>query len=523
MNLGSIGQLIRLRYKLIWARTRTRNGKIALFLVFYALVIMVGGLLAAGGVTAGIVAVRSGKAELVAQGVLTGLFVWALITSALLGFGINAAFTDTELRKYPLTSRERLAARHLTGMADPFWFVLVALQLGLAFGLYAYGAGSFLLGIAAVALLYICNYVAAQVLATVIERLMNRRGGAFVLPLLIISLSVLPSILVQALPKTASVRGAFVQGLRFTPGFAAGSLMAGPATSAFAGLIGLILWIGGLTLALAALERHPAKIRSVQSGKIKWDDRFLAAGSVFGPRYGALVAHWMLFYSRCRRFRLQYLISLPLLPFLLLMWVNGAHDPDPFVPSLGVFAIAGLAPAAAFIVNQFGYSGGGFRRYFLFPGEPAAALRGSSYALLLLCSVSLAEVSLVWLFFGKGAHNLASFTMLVGAGVFGLFAFHAAGLWTTLYGGRKSDPGHLMGNDMSFAGNLLVIGGTMTFLFGARVAGFVWKGGIGPQYWWVTLAMAAAAAVAYEFSLRAASVHLARRRERVLAIVEGKA
>ena len=37
MNFQLIGVLIRLRYKLLWAKTRTRNGKIALFFAGYLL------------------------------------------------------------------------------------------------------------------------------------------------------------------------------------------------------------------------------------------------------------------------------------------------------------------------------------------------------------------------------------------------------------------------------------------------------------------------------------------------------
>ena len=32
MNTALIGQLVKLRYQLLWAKTRSRNGRIALFL-----------------------------------------------------------------------------------------------------------------------------------------------------------------------------------------------------------------------------------------------------------------------------------------------------------------------------------------------------------------------------------------------------------------------------------------------------------------------------------------------------------
>jgi hypothetical protein len=75
MNWNVIGELIRLRYKLMWAKTRSRNGKIALFAIGYLLFVLVAALLAAGGFGAGIVAIQSGKAEKMAELVLSGLFV----------------------------------------------------------------------------------------------------------------------------------------------------------------------------------------------------------------------------------------------------------------------------------------------------------------------------------------------------------------------------------------------------------------------------------------------------------------
>src|SRR6516165_3953568 len=99
MDLELIGALIRLRYKLLWAKTRTRNGKIALFMSGYLLLVFVLVVLAAGGFGAGMVAVRSGKAELIARAVLSGLFLNALMAAIILGFGMNAVFSDAALRR----------------------------------------------------------------------------------------------------------------------------------------------------------------------------------------------------------------------------------------------------------------------------------------------------------------------------------------------------------------------------------------------------------------------------------------
>src|SRR5690349_11306499 len=105
----------------MWAKTRSRNGRIALFMVGYLLLVLLMILFATGGIGAAIAAARSGRAEMVAQAVLGALFVQAIISTNILGFGMNAVFADLELRRYPLSAADRRAARHLIGIMDPFW------------------------------------------------------------------------------------------------------------------------------------------------------------------------------------------------------------------------------------------------------------------------------------------------------------------------------------------------------------------------------------------------------------------
>ena len=51
-----------------------------------------------------------------------------------------------------------------------------------------------------------------------------------------------------------------------------------------------------------------------------------------------------------------------------------------FVAALGTFPMATFLGTSRISVNQFGYVGGAFRRYFLLPIEPADTLRAASYA-----------------------------------------------------------------------------------------------------------------------------------------------
>src|ERR1039457_2150640 len=150
MNFELIGVLIRLRYKLLWAKTRTRNGKIALFFAGYLLLAMVAMLLSLGGVGAGMTAIRSGRAMLVAGALLGGIYAQAIVASVVLGFGMTAIFSETELRRYPVRALERRFTRHFIGIVDPYWLLFLTLDLGIALGLYLFGAGFFWFGLIAI-------------------------------------------------------------------------------------------------------------------------------------------------------------------------------------------------------------------------------------------------------------------------------------------------------------------------------------------------------------------------------------
>lgn len=523
MDFRLIGHLIGLRYKLLWAKTRTRNGKVALFFSGYLLLILVVILFALVGVGGGMAAVRLGRAERIAQGVLTALFVTATLTTVMLGFGLNQAFSDGELRRYPLNAAERRFARHFAGIADPFWILFLALYLGVAFGLYLFGAGNILLGVLAVVALFICNYVAAQVVALAIDRLMQQKGGWFILPVLFLTVAFVPQVLIPMLRKNPAAAKAALRTLAYTPTFGAGSLMTRTDAAAFYGLGLVALWILGLAALLIVLERRPPRIRVAQTSRIHWDTPFARMAAWFGPEYAPLVELWLVFLFRSKRFRIGYFMSLALVPFLLLVWSRQSARANPFAAAVGVFAVAGMTPAAAFIVNQFGYLGGGFRRYFLFPFRPAAALRATSYSLLALCSVYIVLAALAWIFFAPVAVGGTGLLMLLLSGIFGLFLFHGLGLWTTLYGPRRCDPNKTMGNDLSLAGNIVLIGGTFSLLFGPMVFGQFHKGLVTPDRWPFVLALAALAILFYFASLRRATAILPARRERLLAVVEGRA
>ena len=173
--------LVRLRYRLLWAQARTSGGRIAILLMVYLLVMLVFLFFSLGGFGAAMVGVKLGRGEAIARGVLTSLFVWGIMISVVFGVGPRAAFSDVVLRRYPLTAIGRLTARHLIGLLDPVWFLLVASAIGLAIGFAVLGAGSVFVGLPAALLFIAVSYLATVLLLSLIDRTMQSGTGATVL------------------------------------------------------------------------------------------------------------------------------------------------------------------------------------------------------------------------------------------------------------------------------------------------------------------------------------------------------
>jgi hypothetical protein len=527
MNTALIGELVNLRYKLLWAKTRSRNGRIALFLAGYLLLVMVIALLASGGFGAAMLAVRTGKAEQIAQGVLTALFVEALLAANILGFGMSAIFAEIELRRYPLTAADRRIARHLTGILDPFWFLFFALQVGLMVGLYVLGSGSFWFGLAAILLLFAANYLLARVIGQFIDQLMQRKGGAPVLLGLVMALAILPSLAGQAIQKNPAIGAAVVRYLRYSPPFGAAAAMIHPDLTGAYGLATIVVWILGLGALLVWLEKRPPQRQVTESVKIEWDSPFDRVGALFGPRMGPLVGHWLRFYGRNGRTRAFCMLSLPLLAFLT-FWIGqkmGPHSLGPhslFVAALGTVPMATFLGTSRISVNQFGYVGGAFRRYFLLPIDPAATLRAASYAGVAIGASALPIALLAWIIFVPYPFDARMLAMLLCSGITGLFMLNGLGIWVTLFNPRKGNYQSNFGNDLSLGGNILLIGGMMVAMLLPRLLYKFQPTLVSPESWWMFVPLPVLAIAFYLMSLKSAGPVFMSRREQLLAVVEGR-
>lgn len=522
MNTELIGELIKLRYKLLWARVRTRNGKIALFLAGYLLLVFFLMLFSLGGIGAGVAAVRAGKAHALAAGLLGGLYLQALFGTVLMGFGINAVFSDIELRRYPLLALERRFARHFLGILDPFWFLIVALELGLVLGLYLVGPGSIVLGLMAVLLLLVSNYLLAEAVALLVERLVRKKGGAAILLGGVMSLALLPA-LAPNLKKHPQLVAPVLRILHYTPPYGAASAMVRPGVEALLGLAVIAAWLLALAAILVALEQHPPQTYVARAGNLRWEGPCERLGRLFGPRNGPLVAQWLRYYSRNNKFRTAYPLALPIVAVVAISQARIAGSKGQFANMLGCFALTGFIGTLQFAVNQFGGLSGGFRRYFLLPVDPAALLRTGSYSFLMLSGAVIPVAAVVLKLLSPIPLDQRMLVMMLGAAVTALFAMHGVALWATLLGPRRTNYKASFGNDLSLAGNVVFIGGLLSLMFGPRILAYFRPAAVSPANWWTVIPLVPLAVAFYFLSLRSAAAAFRSRREQILAVVEGRA
>jgi hypothetical protein len=526
MNTPLIGQLVKLRYQLLWAKTRSRNGRIALFLAGYLLLVLLIALLSTGGFSAGLLAVRSGKAEPIAQGVLSVLFLETVLAANILGFGMSAIFAETELRRYPLTAADRRIARHLTGILDPFWFLFFALELGLMVGLYVMGAGSFWFGLAAVLLLFAASYLLARVVGLFIDQMMQRKGGAPVLSVLVVTLAMLPSILAPLVDKNPAMVAEMARRLQYTPPFGAAAAMIHPDLAGAHGLATIVAWIVALAALLVWLENRPPQRQVAESVKVEWDSPFDRVGALVGPQMATLLGHWLRFYLRNTRTRTFCMISLPLLGFLTF---SMSQPPELrmgpyslFVAALGTFPMATFLGVSRISANQFGYVGGAFRRYFLLPIDPADTLRAASYAGVAIGASMLPIALVAFAIFAPYPFDARMLLMLLCSGLTGLFLLHGLGVWVTVLNPRKGDYKSNFGNDLSLGGNILLIGGMMLAMLLPRLTYMSRPALVSPESWWMWVPLPLLAFAFYLATLKSAGPRFVNRRERLLAVVEGR-
>jgi hypothetical protein len=112
--------------------------------------------------------------------------------------------------------------------------------------------------------------------------------------------------------------------------------------------------------------------------------------------------------------------------------------------------------------------------------------------------------------------------MLLCSGLTGLFLLHGLGVWVTLYNPRKGNYTSNFGNDLSLGGNILLIGGMLLAILLPRLTYMLLPALVSPESWWIWLPMPVLALAFYRATLKSAGPVFVTRREKLLAVVEGR-
>lgn len=512
MNLDLLKHLLRLRYRLLWAHARVRNGKLALAAALYLLLCPAIAVMALGGLGAAVASIQAGRAEWIVGILLTLCFLSAAMAAVVLGAGMRSVFSDAALRRYPLAAPERFIARHLESCLEPLWLLVLALYLGVAAGFSLYGGAAAWMALPAALLLACSNYLVARILSILVERILAARCGPFLLlgaVSLLITLPAYSGLLLQ------SGQGRGAQSLlRLLPSCAAAVCITGEASRAAAGwMLYLLGGCGALAAVLWWLDRLPAPSRTVADAPAAWHGAYDRIAAVFGADAAPLAGKILRYYARSPHLRFNY----PAAPLLMLMAILDAERS--FVLAIGIIGIVGFLSMGSMTMNMFGFDGAGFRRNFLVPMPPAQVFRLTALIPLLLGAALVPVALSIWILCAPVAIEPVMPVILGACGFGGLFLFQALGLWTSLLAPRAIPLKLMLGNKLSPAANVLMGLGMFVF-FGLPLVLDRIGVPVILRYWWMAPLGLLAAAAFYFVTLRAGAGVFARRREIMLATIE---
>ena len=511
-----LATLIGLRYRLLWAHARSGTGRLVLLIVGYVMAASAAALFVLGGIGAAAASIRGGQPILVAQVLLTTIFVNATVGAVFLGILVNPVFSDSALRRYPLSTAGRMAARHVSALLEPLWLLVLALAIGLATGFWTSGLGSPMASIPAAGLYVVTSYLLACIFSRLVAWILSMAAGPLIIigaaTALIMVVPLAPVLLARAVGRhDASWPG--LGALEASPPFAAVTAMASTdRASAFFGLVILIAWSIGLVGLLIAVERLPLHTPVIASARARWDHPCDSIAAIFGWRRAPLAGKMLRYYVRSA-LRYNYPFVLPVLALM-----SRNYDVR-FLFALGVAPTMGFVATQPLSLNVFGVDGHGFRRYFLLPVSGADVFRTAALVSLIPGVILLPVALALWLVFPGQPVDPRMIVMLVAAGFGGLLLFHALGLWTTLLSPRAIPFGIAFGNKNSPAANLLMIV-SWILLLGLPTGLRLFDMDIVLRFWWVALVFLLGAAGSYLTTIRVGARVFVRRREWMIRCLE---
>jgi hypothetical protein len=521
--LRQIRIAVGMRYRLIWAHARTRQGRIVVLALGALALATAAVLLGLGGLGAAATAVRAGRAGLVASVVLLGLQLNLLFAGVVLGVG-GHVLSEATLRRYPLSRVSRLIVRHVTALLEPLWLLALAAVLGLAAGFSLMNAGSARIGVPVAVLFVISTYLLAAVATRIGEWLLSKTGGLLVALVagmgLMMAAPLAPAWIARVSDRAGGLPLRWV--LELTPPFAAAKAITAIEPSAAVGWASvLMVWCAALSALLTVVGRLPRQPRSIPGAVARWDHPIDRVAAMFPPALAPLAGKMLRYYLRSPQTRYNFPLALPVVGVMIATNARQGDGADAFLFALGAAPALGTLATGTFSMNVFGFDGHGFRRYFLLPLRAADILRTASLVNLIPGAIVLLLGLLAWLVLSPDRISPVEVAMLVSAGAGGLLLFNSLGTWTSIAAPRAIPFDMTFGNRLSPSANLLFIS-TMVVFFGLPMAMRAIGIDAVLRAWWMAPLFLAAAAVLHVTTISAGARALAARREQMLAAIEGR-
>jgi hypothetical protein len=512
VRLKLLADFLGLRYRLLWAQARVRNGKAALFIMGYLLLCLLVLIFVFSGMGVAMTPVQTGKAGTLIGFLLSFFFMGSTLAAVVLGSGMDSVFSIMALRRYPISTAECFVVRHISACLEPLWLLVFALYLGVAIGFGCIN-GSWI-ALPAAVLLLLSNYLFARALLITVRRILGTRFGPLLIVVAVILftlLPALPSVLFHAYIGRSMIDLSF---WRFTPPFAAAACTARTALmSALGYLLCLLGWLVVLAGSIPLLDRLPISSRTAATGEIRWSSLYDRVAACFGAEMAPLAGKILRYYLRSNQMRYSY----P--QVALVMFLAFLDSQQMFFRAIGYISIAGSMCMGAIFLDVFGFDGAGFRRYFLLPVSPSVVFRASAMVPLILGSIPLSLSLAIWLVFAPIHTDARMITILISYGLGGIFFYQALGLWSSLLSPRAISFKAVLGEKLSFFSQSVMWGSIVICLAIPPVLKrFGMKSVL--DHWWMALALLFITIIFYLATLRIGAVLFSRRREILLSAIE---
>ncbi len=282
----------------------------------------------------------------------------------------------------------------------------------------------------------------------------------------------------------------------------------------------LLAWLALAMALLFWLDRRPDRSHASGRGAASWNGPIDRLTAILPQPWAPLVARGLRFYLRNYQVQLSFVGLMFFVGVMPLYMTRRSTSPmAPFELTMLVVLVLGTV-TSALTPNAFGFEGAGARRLLLAPVERRMVLGSMNLASAIICGAYLLLAIAIWSAFVAPSPRMV--LMLLTHGMSGLLLFHAAALWTSVLMPVRADYFEKFRKQQSGGTRITMVMLMALMAVSAGVRQILMPGPL-VNYWWVSVLVMTACAAAYAASFGPAAALFGRRRERMLAIVEGRA